>query len=105
MTQVVKSGDRRSCHASALEKQQRHMGLCVEAHEGPAAGDFCTNKELRLRQSWWSVHALEKGLPEILAGKIFLRRVVPTMAVDLERLCDDCNTTRVRHSLWMDRWN
>ena len=74
------------------------MGLRLEAHEGPAATDFCTGRELRLRRSWWSVHTPEEGLLENLIGKIFRRQVVPMVVVAPERLCNDCNTTGVRHS-------
>ena len=58
-TQVVKSGDQRSCHAPTREGQLRHVGLRVEALEEPDDEDFCIDRELRLRQSWWSVHAPE----------------------------------------------
>ena len=43
-------------HVSAREGQRQCVGLLVEAREGPDVGDFCTGEELKLRQSWWSVH-------------------------------------------------
>ena len=43
----------------------------------------------------------ELELPENLVGKSYQRRVVPTVAVALERLCDDCKLIGVRHDHWM----
>ena len=40
-----------------------------------------------------------------VVGKIFKRQIVSTVAMAPERLCDDCNTTGVRHSRWMGHWN
>ena len=71
----------------------------------PVAGDSSTGGESRLWQSWWSVHAPELGLSENLVGNSYRRRVVPTVIVVSERLCDDCYMTGVRHSRWMDRHN
>ena len=43
----------------------------------------------------------EVRIAEKSCWKIFWQRVVPTVVVALERLCDNCNTIGVRHSHWM----
>ena len=47
----------------------------------------------------------ELGLSKNLTEKSYRRRVVPIVVEAPERLCDDCNTTEVRHSSWMGRRN
>ena len=59
------------------------------------AGDSSTGGESRLRRSLWRVHSSKSGWLENLFGKCFRWRVILTVAVAPERLCDDCNTTGV----------
>ena len=73
----------------------------MEAREEPNAGYFCTGGSgdpggVSTRQS--------KGCRKILREK-FYGRIVSTVAVAPERLCDDCNMIGVRHSRWMSRQN
>ena len=73
-------------HASAREGQRWRVVLCVVARGTPVVGDSSTDKESRLQQSWWSVHAPELGLSENLVGKSFRWRWLRSEAQLLDRL-------------------
>ena len=46
-----------------------------------------------------------KGCRKISPKKFSSDGFFPTVVVAPKRLCDDCNTTGVRHSRWMGRRN